>query len=150
MTFAERLAEILPLPQALAVRAAALAAGCAIVAAAVGLIWLSGRAHGVAAERPKVVAAQAVARTAVAQGSVEAAATSAVDTAAARTVHVVIQSEEAARAVQTAHGADAPLDPAVLGNWRAGLERLRQPDAASAPDGSSGAEPARALPAPRP
>ncbi|CAN5332015.1 hypothetical protein BH09PSE2_BH09PSE2_15070 [soil metagenome] len=143
------LSDLLPVPQALAVRAAALAGACAIVAGALGAIWLSGRAHGVAAERPKVEAAQAVARTAVAQGALESVSARSAAGVADRTVQVVVQSEEAARAVQTAHGADAPLDPAVLSRWRAGVERLRGGEISpAAADDSGGAEPARTLPSP--
>jgi hypothetical protein len=140
------LTDLLPLPQQLMVRIGAAAAGCAVVAGALSLIWLSGRAHGVAAEAPRVAAAQAAQRTLAAQTVVSAAGAEASDRAAARTARIVQLTEEADRAVQAEPAAAAPLDPALLARWRAGLDGLRREAAAPlAPDRDGEPDAARAL-----
>lgn len=125
-----------------------LAGWLAITAGALAVLggaYAFGHHAGVFAERPNLEAAQAEARTAMAQTAVTGAAARAADAAAARTIHIHHQAEEAVHDLQAAPGAPQALDPDLLARWRAGLERVRA-DAAADPDRAGGAEPAEPVP----
>ena len=75
--------------------------------------------------RPLLEHQRAVADKAEAQAKIAIATTRVVERAAAVEKHVNQQAEVAADVVEYAPGADAPLPPAVLDAWRAGIGELR-------------------------
>ena len=74
-------------------------------------------------------AAKAQAATAVAQDQADNAVHAATEAAQAKTVRILITTQEAVHDVQAAPGASSPVPPVVAAAWGAGIDRLRQQSA---------------------
>ena len=119
-----KLEDLVPLPQAILMRIGAGLAATAIVAAAIGGVWLSGRHAGVAVERPKTDAA--VDHADAAGLELKGAQESAVRTDAYQHLDLTVHQAAAAATAAAGAAADAtePLDPARAERLRAFDERL--------------------------
>ena len=100
------------------------------------------------APKPAVVQqAQTQAATATAQAQDSRADAAAADHAAQKTIHIVITSQEAQRAVQASQGASMPVPADVLAHWSSGLQHA---DAAAGVDaGDDLGQRDQAVPAPK-
>ena len=120
-----------------------------VLGANAGGIYGAGHHAASKADAPKIAAAQAQNLTAQAQVAVTTSATGAAEHTRSCEAALTTQAEEAAHAVQSAPGADAPLPPDVLREWRAGIDGLRQPADGGGAAPASGADALR-QPCPRP
>ena len=100
--------------------------------------------------QPKAVAAaKAQAATAVAQDQADNAVHAATEAAQAKTVRILVTTQEAVHDVQAAPGASSPVPPVVAAAWSAGIDRLREQSAADGTDpGADAGAAATGLPAP--